>query len=142
MKNAEYIYTRHAERTRQRVYSLSTPILLEDYEQVSELLISSTLDRESPSTHVLPMTSKGVRWQPLLVLEGFNYEISEDAEIDSLLLEELGFRRKPKAVIKLRSPQYSSARKSHPSSFSPSRALGTVLNWMQPRMNLGSKVRA
>ena len=142
MNNADYIYTRLTHRTRQRVYALSTPILLDDFEEVKEVLISSTLGLGSPSTHVLPIRRQGVQWRPILILDSLAYDEGKDAEVDALLLETLGYRRRQPIEATLGSSRNYSAKISRRQSLPRPRALGAVLNWMrQPKVNLGSQVR-
>jgi hypothetical protein len=126
MNNAHHIYTRITDRTRQRVYALSTPLQLADFTEATELMVSSTLDPENPSTHVLAITSNGVNWQPLVIADSLSYAEAQDAEIDAFLLETLAISRRESQFYASR-PSPDAVRKPHRRrSFSLTRILSAA----------------
>lgn len=90
MKKARCIHQRKTDRTHQRFYRLSLPLLREDFERVTELMVSTTHSETSPSTHVYGVTEFGVVWEPMAVLEGCSYPKSCQCDIDKILLGTLG----------------------------------------------------
>ena len=112
MNNAHLIYTRVTDRTRQRVYALSTPLQLADFTEASELMVSSTLNSENPSTHVLAITSNGVNWKPLLIADSLSYAEAQDAEVDAFLLETLAISYRESQPYASR-PSPDAVRKPH-----------------------------
>ena len=127
MNNAHHIYTRITDRTRQRVYALSTPLQLADFTEATELMISSTLDSENPSTHVLAITTEGVKWEPMVIMDALNYEAAHDSEVDAFLLETLALCRKASTTATLRREQAITQKPREREKFSLARILRAAL---------------
>ena len=127
MNNAHLIYTRITDRTRQRVYALSTPLQLADFTEARELMVSSTLNSENPSTHVLAITTEGVKREPMLIVDALNYEAAHDSEIDAFLLETLALCRKASTTATPREEQRVTQKPRERERFSLTRILRAAL---------------
>ena len=89
-------------------------------------MVSSTLDPENPSTHVLAITSNGVNWQPLVIADSLSCAEAQDAEVDAFLLETLAISRRESQLCAPR-PSPDAVRKPHRRrSFSLTRILSAA----------------